>query len=102
MTIAVILTTFNRKKKTITCLENLGRQSLPDNITLDLYITDDASSDGTPEAILEHFPKAHLYHGSGSLYWAGGMRNSWRKALQSRPDFYLLLNDDTVLYDNAI
>lgn len=102
MTIAVILTTFNRKNKTITCLENLGRQSLPENITLEVFITDDASSDGTPEAIVEHFPRVHLYQGSGALYWAGGMRNSWRKALQIKPGFYLLLNDDTVLYDNAI
>ncbi len=102
MTIAVILTTFNRKKKTITCLENLGRQVISDDTTLPIFITDDASSDGTPEAISERFPAVHLYHGNGSLYWAGGMRNSWKKALQTNPDYFLLLNDDTVLYDNAI
>lgn len=102
MTIAVLLTTFNRKDKTVTCLENLDRQRLPEDVKLELFITDDASSDGTQEAIRERFPEARLYHGSGSLYWAGGMRNSWKKAQLTNPDYYLLLNDDTILYDHAI
>jgi GT2 family glycosyltransferase len=30
------------------------------------------------------------------------MRNTWRHAIPSRPDYFLLLNDDTLLYKNAL
>lgn len=102
MTIAVLLTTFNRKQKTLTCLQSLQNQNLPDDITLKIFLTDDASADGTAGAVKNAFPGANIYQGSGSLFWAGGMRNSWKQALTSNADYYLLLNDDTLLKENAI
>ncbi len=102
MTIAVLLTTFNRKQKTLACLESLKRQVLPADFSLKIFLTDDASKDGTAEAVKSAFPEAEVFNGNGSLFWAGGMRNTWRQALASNPDFYLLLNDDTLLKENAI
>ncbi|MBB1286132.1 glycosyltransferase family 2 protein [Flavisolibacter sp. BT320] len=102
MRIAVLLTTFNRKEKTLTCLESLYAQQLPAGLTFEVFLTDDNSKDGTAEAVQESFPDVHIFHGNGSLFWAGGMRNSWRHALQHQFDYYLLLNDDTVLHENAI
>ncbi len=102
MTIAVLITTFNRKQKTIDCLESLRCQVLPNGVNMEIFLTDDASADGTFEAVQEHFPEVHVYKGTGSLYWAGGMRYTWRNAMAFKPDFYLLLNDDTLLIENAI
>lgn len=102
MKIAVLLATFNRREKTISCLKNLYDQSLPANVELNVFLTDDASSDGTQEAIKEEFPQVNLFSGSGSLFWAGGMRNSWTEAKKHDYDFYLLLNDDTLLRFDAI
>jgi GT2 family glycosyltransferase len=102
MKIAILLTTFNRKEKTIACLRSLKTQQLPVTVSLDTYLTDDNSSDGTREAVHSAFPEVKVFKGSGSLYWAGGMRNSWRQALNSGYDQYLLLNDDTVLHPDAI
>jgi GT2 family glycosyltransferase len=102
MKIAVLLTTFNRKEKTVACLQSLRAQKLPPNVELEVFLTDDASADGTVTAVKNVYPEAHVFHGTGSLYWAGGMRNTWRQATQHKPDFYLLLNDDTVLNEDAI
>lgn len=102
MKIAVLLTTFNRKEKTLSCLSNLYDQTLPEHTELSIYLTDDASSDGTRSAIKKDFPDAHLFEGSGSLYWAGGMRNSWMEAKKDDPDYYLLLNDDTLFKYDAL
>jgi GT2 family glycosyltransferase len=102
MTIAVLLTTFNRKEKTLACLTSLRQQQLPAGVDLSVYLTDDNSSDGTREAVRRHFPEVHVYTGTGHLYWAGGMRSTWRKALEGNHDFYLLLNDDTLLFPHAI
>jgi GT2 family glycosyltransferase len=102
MKIAVLLTTFNRKQKTITCLEKLKEQKLPADVQVELFLTDAGSSDGTVDAVQAIYPAAHIFVGDGSMFWAGGMRNSWNEARKIRPDYYLLLNDDTVLNDTAI
>lgn len=102
MKIAALLATYNRKAKTITCLESLRRQVLPEGASVEVFLTDDASSDGTAEAVKSSFPDVNIYNGSGTLFWAGGMRNSWSRALASKPDYYLLLNDDTELTNNAV
>ncbi len=102
MQIAILITTFNRKEKTLSCLAQLHKQQLPDDTELSFYLTDDGSKDGTPKAVAEAFPHIHIYHGSGSLYWAGGMRKSWQEAKKADPDFYLLINDDTLLTTDAL
>ncbi len=102
MDIAVLITTFNRKEKTLACLQQLNKQTIKDNIKLTVYLTDDASEDGTAEAAAKAFPDIHIYHGNGSLFWAGGMRNSWKEAMKDNPDYFLLLNDDTLLFEDSI
>lgn len=100
--IAVLLAVFNRKEKTITCLRSLYNQELPTGVKFDVYLTDDNSTDGTAIAVLEEFPDVKLLKGSGSLFWAGGMRHSWREALKGKFDYYLLLNDDTFLNQHTL
>lgn len=102
MKIAVLLATYNRKSQTLSCLVNLFNQQVAKGITLEVFLTDDASTDGTAEAVAREFPSVHLLKGSGSLFWAGGMRHTWNEALKSNADHYLLLNDDTLLTKEAI
>ncbi|WP_097045119.1 glycosyltransferase family 2 protein [Flagellimonas pacifica] len=62
---------------------------------MSIYLTDDGSTDGTSQAVKTNFPEVNILKGSGELYWAGGMRNSWNEALKGNYDAYFLLNDDT-------
>ena len=100
MKAAVILTAFNRREKTLACLERLF--AIPaENVEFTVYLTDDGSTDGTSEAVAERFPQVVISHGDGSLYWAGGTDLSWRRAVADGGfDGYLWLNDDTVVKDN--
>ncbi|MBC7757633.1 MAG: glycosyltransferase family 2 protein, partial [Phormidesmis sp. FL-bin-119] len=102
MKIAVLLATFNRKEKTLTCLERLSAQLVPPGLSIEVFLTDDNSTDGTRDAVKTRYPEVNIFKGSGSLFWAGGMRNSWSMAIASGPDYYLLLNDDTVLREDCI
>ncbi len=102
MKIGVLLATFNRKEKTLACLKSLYNQKNITQAELIVYLTDDNSSDGTASAVAAEFPAVNLFKGSGQLFWAGGMRSSWGKAVSDKLDYYLLLNDDTVLMDTAI
>lgn len=99
--IAVLLTCFNRVEKTLTCLRSLQKQQQPD-LEISVYLVDDGSTDGTSEQVARQFPDVHLLRGNGSLYWNGGMRLAWGQAMQHNYDFYIWLNDDVELIDDAI
>ena len=104
MKIAVILTCFNRKQKTLSCLKSLfeARNYCQQKMDLHVYLTDDGCADGTADAVRNTFPDENIciLQGDGNLFWAGGMRLAWKEAIKrhSEWDYYFLLNDDTVLY----
>lgn len=111
MNIAVILTCFNRKEQTLSCLQQLyksvdayNRQE-KEECRVSVFLTDDGCTDGTSDAIKEKFGdrKITILQGDGNLFWAGGMRLAWNAALKDATghNFYLLLNDDTDLLDNT-
>lgn len=100
--IAVLITCFNRREKTLNCLRRLRSQDLPDGVRLDIFLVDDKCTDGTSEAVSREFPNVHVIEGTGTLYWAGGMRLAWQTAASSQPDYFLLLNDDTEIVGHAI
>lgn len=103
MKIAVLITVFNRKNKTIACLNNIANIDNINNYVIDIYIVDGGSSDGTPQAIKTMFPNVNIYIAEG-LFWAGGMRKAWSEAILSNKnyDLYWLVNDDTFLYKHAL
>lgn len=100
--IAVLLTCYNRRDITLKCLESLFRQVLPENIFFEVFLVDDGSTDGTGDAVKQQFPSVNVIEGSGNLYWCGGMRLAWNVAMQQDFDFYLWLNDDTILLPDAL
>lgn len=101
-TIAVLLTVHNRKAKTLECLRQLYAQLPLNGFKVDVYLTDDGCTDGTPEAIRQKFPQVHIIHGDGNLFWNRGMYTAWQEAAKEDYDFYLWLNDDTILLPNAL
>lgn len=103
MKTAVLLTCFNRKEKTRTCLQNLFAQALPEGIELSVFVCDDNSADGSSEMLQSEFPQVQVTKGSGQLYWGGGMRKAWSLAKSSGQfDFFLWLNDDTNILPNGL
>jgi len=101
--IAAMACCYNRIKKTEAFLNTLTTQYVPDGYQMDIFMLDDQSPDGTGMLIRENYPQVNLIEGSGSLFWAGGMRMLWTHVAKvAQYDFYLLLNDDVRLFDNAI
>jgi GT2 family glycosyltransferase len=99
-TIAILLTCYNRKTKTIACIRSVfeSKQAYPEYFEMDIYLTDDGSTDGTGYEIKKQFPTVRILNGNGNLFWNGGMRNSWKDALKHKKyDGFLLLNDDIVM-----
>jgi glycosyltransferase involved in cell wall biosynthesis len=57
--VAAAMAVYNRRELTLACLRSLRAQQVP-GVALDLFVLDDASSDGTGEAIavLQRMPPA--------------------------------------------
>lgn len=104
--VAILLTVFNRREKTLKCLDICYRQidALKSEGIYDfhIYMVDDGSSDGTSDAVRESFPQTSIIRGNGGLYWNQGMRLAWDTAVLQSPDFYIWINDDTFLEQNAL
>jgi len=100
--IAVLMTCHNRKLKTLLTLESLFKQTLTSEIALSVYLVDDGSTDGTSEGVQQKYPQVKLFSGDGNLFWNGGMRIAFSEAMKDEPDYYLWLNDDTVLAPEAL
>lgn len=99
ISIAVLMTVHNRKDKTLRCLDSLCKTITPykDTFSVTVFLTDDGCTDGTADAIREAcFPlEIRILQGDGSLFWNGGMINSWKAAMADGTwDGYLWLNDD--------
>lgn len=96
--IAVLLTVFNRRNDTLRCLANLRKLQSPPSCSIDVYLTNDGCTDGTPEAVRKLYPEVHIIDGDGTLFWNRGMYTAWEVASKNDYDFYLWLNDDTFTY----
>jgi GT2 family glycosyltransferase len=77
---------------------------LPKGFSLDVFLVDDGSSDGTDLAVNKEFPDVVIIKGTGDLYWNRGMYLAWETAVETKEsfDYYLWLNDDVKLFLNSI
>ncbi|NNE97059.1 MAG: glycosyltransferase family 2 protein, partial [Acidimicrobiales bacterium] len=108
--IAVILTCFNRRDLTLSCLHHLDHQTalMEDSAgqrsnEIVVFLVDDGSTDGTATAVHEAYPEVEIIDGTGELFWNRGMHLAWATALERGGfDHYLLLNDDTILFPDAL
>lgn len=95
--VAVIMTSHNRREQTLACLQALLASQCIGQVALNAVLADDGSGDGTAEAVSQTCPWVHVEHGDGSLFWCRGMHRAFETALQHEFDYYLWLNDDTML-----
>ena len=106
--IAVLMTCYDRVQVTLKCLERLYAQPLPSGCTMDVWLVDDASPDGTGDKVREAFDTVHVIRSKGGLFWCKGMRLAWDSAVAYATsndfayDYYLWLNDDVMLVPDAL
>lgn len=91
--IAVLIPVYNRRELTLKCIEQLlGLDSVGSK--LDLIVIDDASTDGTGEAIRKSYPEVVVLKGDGNLWWTGAINKGVAYAVKNECDYVLTVNDD--------
>ena len=104
--IAILIVNWNARDHLLRCLESLA--SLPHPV----IVVDNASEDGSADAVAARFPEVTLVRSPENLGFAGGVNRARREAREAArlagakvsPDakYLLLLNPDTVATSGAI
>jgi GT2 family glycosyltransferase len=100
--IAVLLTSHNRRVKTLGCLASLYEQrGLGEDFTVDVFLVDAGSTDGTREEVHVLHPAVRLIEAEPDVYWGSGMRRAACEAGTDGYEHHLWLNDDVTLNVDA-
>jgi N-acetylglucosaminyl-diphospho-decaprenol L-rhamnosyltransferase len=95
--LTVIIISYNTKKLTLDCLQSVYDQT--HHISFEVVVVDNASSDGSAEAIEKKFPDVTLIKSKENIGFAKANNLAAKKAAG---EYILLLNPDTLVLDEAI
>jgi GT2 family glycosyltransferase len=98
-----LLTSHNRRELTLACLDRLFAQR-GRKIHVEAVLLDAGSTDGTADAVEAAFESTTVLRGTADTFWARGMHLAFGHATGAAggADFYLWLNDDTLLDEDAL
>lgn len=92
--VAVVVLSWNRRTDTLACIASLERATYP---SLSVVCVDNASSDGSADAVAASFPDVHVLRLDENLGFAGGMNAGIQAALAAGADHVLVLNNDMLV-----
>jgi N-acetylglucosaminyl-diphospho-decaprenol L-rhamnosyltransferase len=95
--LSIIIISFNTRDITLACLESVYAQTR--EAAFEVIVLDNASTDGSADAVAARFPAVQLIRSPANLGFAGGNNAAARHA---SGEYLLLLNPDTVVLDGAI
>ncbi|MDX1521054.1 MAG: glycosyltransferase family 2 protein [Anaerolineae bacterium] len=96
MSTAAIILTMNQREMTLQCLSSLlALQAVP----FQVIVWDNASQDGTAEAIRAAYPEVLVHHHPTNLGVAGGRNEAARLAIETFQPAYLLFLDNDMLFE---
>jgi GT2 family glycosyltransferase len=95
--VSAIIVSYNTRAMTLRCLESLG-QAL-DGIASEVFVVDNASKDGSADAIRERFPNVKVVENPVNAGFGAANNLAMREA---SGDFVLLINSDAFARPGAV
>ena len=92
--VAVVLLNWNGKADTLECLASLKRLAYP---CVEIFLVDNGSTDGSAREIRSLYPEVRLIENSDNQGFCEGCNTGILRAMEGKPDYLLMLNNDTVV-----
>lgn len=106
MDISVIIVSWNVRDLLKKCLESIYRNTTPtppqrggDDLSFEIIVVDNASSDGTVEMVKNNFPQVRLVANQKNKGFAAANNQGIKEA---KGEYILLLNPDTEFIENSL
>lgn len=97
MSVSIILVSYNTKELTRNCIKSIYEHTK--ELDYDIWLIDNASSDGSARMVKEEFPEVNLIESQENLGF-GRANNVVINKVNSK--YVFLLNTDTLLLNNAV
>lgn len=97
--VSIVVLNTNHKADTLECLATIGRNTY---VNWSVIVLDNASTDGSVEAIRVAFPWAFIVPLTKNLGYAGNNNVGIRLSLEQGADWVLVLNEDTLLEPDCL
>ncbi|MBD3182835.1 glycosyltransferase [Candidatus Poribacteria bacterium] len=95
----VLTLNWNGKKWLGDCLTSILEMDYPN---YEVVVIDNGSTDGSVDFVRENFPNVHLVLNGENLGYSEGFNQGIRYAHQRGADYFLIMNNDTVIDKNAL
>lgn len=95
--LSIVIVNWNTKKLLLDCLASAFETVK--KISMEVWLVDNASSDGSVEAVRKRYPSVHIIQNQKNLGFAAANNQAFKK-MQGR--YALLLNTDAVLTEGAV
>lgn len=108
--LAVVIVTWNVRDLVLNAIETLLHDLGQSGLTYDIYVVDNASADGTADAVRQRFPSVKVTASEKNLGFAGGNNLALRQigfstdgdiSIDDLPRAVYLLNPDTITKSGA-
>ena len=98
--VGAVICNFNKKEDVLNCIQSVLESKYTD---YDLYVVDNASSDGSAEAIREKYgSQVKVLVNAENLGGSGGFNTGLRKALEKGYEYLYCLDNDVLVDENAM
>ncbi|MBX3057222.1 MAG: glycosyltransferase family 2 protein [Anaerolineae bacterium] len=100
--VAVIIVSWNVRDYLIKCLRSVFAEFKRSGLSGEVWVVDNASTDGTVALLDDLFPQIHLLANEHNPGFGAANNQGMQAAAASQPRYYFLLNPDTVLNPGAL
>jgi GT2 family glycosyltransferase len=100
--IAVIIVGWNVRDFLANCLHSAFAEIANSNLNAEVWVVDNASTDGTVRLLSDQFPQVHLIQNDDNQGFGAANNQGMKAAAAYQPQYYFLLNPDTLVGDGAL
>lgn len=100
--VAVIVVSWNVREYLADCLRSVCSDLYRSQLAGDIWVVDNASTDGTVELLRDLFPRVNVIANDENVGFGAANNQGMRAASAHNPRYYFLLNPDTFVRPGAI